>query len=136
MAFSIAFLPSLTTLITTSPFMTSATMSFSLFIPLFKTDTCLLSWMAPTLYLTALLEDPDVAFRSKYDCCFIWVDVSLLVLFPYLDKRVDEMVDAGVMDEIREVFVVGAYCSRGIKRAIELPELGEFSFSRNKCTQY
>ncbi|XP_047181903.1 adenylate isopentenyltransferase 5, chloroplastic-like [Vigna umbellata] len=77
-------------------------------------------------YLTALLEDPDVAFRSKYDCCFIWVDVSLPVLFPYLDKRVDEMVDAGVVDEIREAFVAGADCSRGIRRAIGVPELGEF----------
>ncbi|XP_014496930.1 adenylate isopentenyltransferase 5, chloroplastic-like [Vigna radiata var. radiata] len=82
-------------------------------------------------YLTALLEDPDVAFCSKYDCCFIWVDVSLPVLFPYLDKRVDEMVDAGVVDEIREAFVAGADCSRGIRRAIGVPELGEF-FLREK----
>ncbi|WVZ06637.1 hypothetical protein V8G54_019983 [Vigna mungo] len=72
-------------------------------------------------YLTALLENPDVAFRSKYDCCFIWVD----------DKRVDEMVDAGVVDEIREAFVAGADCSRGIRRAIGVPELGEF-FLREK----
>jgi len=77
-------------------------------------------------YLAAMLEDPNIGFRSKYDCCFIWVDVSLPVLFPYLDKRVDEMVDAGVVDEIREAFVAGADCSRGIRRAIGVPELGEF----------
>ncbi|BAT82976.1 hypothetical protein VIGAN_04006600 [Vigna angularis var. angularis] len=36
------------------------------------------------------------------------------------------MVDAGVVDEIREAFVAGADCSRGIRRAIGVPELGEF----------
>ncbi|ESW11141.1 hypothetical protein PHAVU_008G005300 [Phaseolus vulgaris] len=77
-------------------------------------------------YLGALLEDPNIAFCSKYDCCFIWVDVSLPVLFPYLDKRVDEMVDAGVVEEIREYFVAGADYSRGIRRAIGVPELGEY----------
>jgi len=77
-------------------------------------------------YLAALLEDPDVAFRSKYDCCFIWVDVSIPVLVTYLDKRVDEMVDAGLVDEVREAFVAGADCTRGIRRAIGVPELGEF----------
>ncbi|KAG2409724.1 Adenylate isopentenyltransferase [Vigna angularis] len=77
-------------------------------------------------YLTPLLEDPDVAFRSKYNCCFIWVDVLLPVLFPYLDKRVDKMVDAGVVDEIREAFVAGPDCSRGIRRVIGVPELEEF----------
>ncbi|CAJ1844599.1 unnamed protein product [Sphenostylis stenocarpa] len=77
-------------------------------------------------YLSALLEDPNIAFRSKYDCFFIWVDVSLPVLFPYLDKRVDEMVDAGVVDELREVYAGGADCTRGIRRAIGVPELGEY----------
>ncbi|CAJ1844557.1 unnamed protein product [Sphenostylis stenocarpa] len=77
-------------------------------------------------YLAALLEDPNIAFRSKYDCFFIWVNVSLPVLFPYLDKRVDEMVDAGVVDEIREAYVDGADCTRGIRRAIGVPELGEY----------
>ncbi|KAL2329494.1 hypothetical protein Fmac_017075 [Flemingia macrophylla] len=77
-------------------------------------------------YLTAFLEDPNIAFRSKYDCCFIWLHVSLPVLFPYLHKRVDEMLGQGVVDEIREAFVPGADCSRGIRRAIGVPELGEY----------
>ncbi|XP_020224712.1 adenylate isopentenyltransferase 5, chloroplastic [Cajanus cajan] len=77
-------------------------------------------------YLATLLEDPNIAFRSKYDSCFIWLDVSLPVLFPYLDKRVDEMLDLGVVDEIRQAFVPGADCSRGIRRAIGVPELAEY----------
>ncbi|KAH1156741.1 hypothetical protein GYH30_051513 [Glycine max] len=83
-------------------------------------------------YLATLLEDPNIAFRSKYDCCFIWVDVSLLVLFQYLDKRVDEMLDKGVVDEIRETFVPGADYSRGVRRAIGVPELGEYFLVEKK----
>ncbi|MED6143065.1 hypothetical protein PIB30_003344 [Stylosanthes scabra] len=76
-------------------------------------------------YLEALV---DAEFRSKYECCFIWLDVSLPVLFEYLDKRVDEMVDAGVVDEIqREAFVPnnGDY-SRGIRRAIGAVEFHNY----------
>ncbi|KAK7340974.1 hypothetical protein VNO77_21693 [Canavalia gladiata] len=83
-------------------------------------------------YLEALVEDPNIGFRSKYDCCFIWVDVSLPVLFQYLDKRVDEMVDAGVVDEIREAYVPGADYSRGIRRAIGVPELGHYFQQENE----
>ena len=64
-------------------------------------------------YLKKLLEDPTIAFHSKYDCSFIWLDVSLPILFPYLDKRVDEMVAAGMVDEIRDFFVPGADNTKG-----------------------
>jgi adenylate isopentenyltransferase (cytokinin synthase) len=74
-------------------------------------------------YLQILVDN---AFRSKYDCCFIWTDVSLPILFQYLDKRVDEMVDAGLVDEIREFFVPGANCEAGIRRAIGVSELNYY----------
>ncbi|AES68977.1 putative transferase [Medicago truncatula] len=77
-------------------------------------------------YLKKLLEDPTNAFHSKYDCCFIWLDVSLPILFPYLDKRVDEMVAAGMVDEIRDFFVPGADNTKGIRRAIGVPELDSY----------
>ncbi|XP_061369051.1 adenylate isopentenyltransferase 5, chloroplastic-like [Gastrolobium bilobum] len=77
-------------------------------------------------YLEALVEDPNNAFRSKYECCFIWLHVSLPVLFQYLDKRVDEMVDAGLVDEIRRAFVPGADYSNGIRRAIGIPEFEQY----------
>jgi len=46
-------------------------------------------------YLKILIEDPSIAFHSKYYCCFIWVDVSLPIQCPYLDKRVYEWLSHG-----------------------------------------
>lgn len=77
-------------------------------------------------YLEALVEDPNIGFHSKYDCCFLWLQVSMPVLFEYLDKRVDEMVDARFVDEIREAFVPGADYSNGIRRAIGVAEFEQF----------
>ncbi|OIW12218.1 hypothetical protein TanjilG_32428 [Lupinus angustifolius] len=77
-------------------------------------------------YLEALVEDPNNAFLSKYDSCFIWLHVSLPVLFQYLDKRVDEMVDAGILDEIRQVYVPGASYSHGLRRAIGVEEFDHY----------
>lgn len=77
-------------------------------------------------YLQVLVDDPIYAFGLKYNCCFIWVDVSLSILFPYLDKRVNEMVEAGLIDEIRDFFVPGADCTMGIRRAIGVPELQRY----------
>ncbi|KAK7316197.1 hypothetical protein VNO77_35021 [Canavalia gladiata] len=83
-------------------------------------------------YLEALVEDPNNAFRSKYECCFISLYVSLPVLFKYLDKRVDEMVDAGLVNEIRELFVPQANYSCGIRRAIGVPEFEEYFLVENE----
>jgi adenylate isopentenyltransferase (cytokinin synthase) len=80
-------------------------------------------------FLKILVDD---AFRSKYDCCFIWTDVSLPILFQYLDKRVDEMVEEGLVDEIREFFVPGANCEAGIRRAIGVPELNYYFEIENR----
>ncbi|CAK8541985.1 unnamed protein product [Lathyrus sativus] len=77
-------------------------------------------------YLQVLVDDPIYTFRLKYNCCFIWVDVSLSILFPYLDKRVNEMVEAGLIDEIRDFFVPGENCTMGIRRAIGVPELQRY----------
>ncbi|KAL1323180.1 hypothetical protein HN51_068244 [Arachis hypogaea] len=76
-------------------------------------------------YIEALVNDPKGEFQSKYDCCFIWLDVSLPVLYDYLDIRVDEMVDAGVVDEIRREAYdpKNSDYSRGVRRAIGVPEL-------------
>ncbi|CAI8612762.1 unnamed protein product [Vicia faba] len=77
-------------------------------------------------YLQVLVDDPIYEFRLKYNCCFIWVDVALSILFPYLDMRVDEMVKAGLIDEIRDFFAPGANCTMGIRRAIGVPELQRY----------
>ncbi|KEH21991.1 putative transferase [Medicago truncatula] len=85
-------------------------------------------------YLKKLVEDPAISFLSKYDCCFIWVDVSLPTLYQYVGKRVDEMVQAGMVDEIREYFVPGADNTKGIRRAIGVPELDSFfAIEKKSC---
>ncbi|KAL0283789.1 UNVERIFIED_CONTAM: Adenylate isopentenyltransferase 5, chloroplastic [Sesamum angustifolium] len=49
-------------------------------------------------FVQALVND-DTEFRSKYECCFLWMDVAIPVLHSYVSKRVDQMVDAGLVEE-------------------------------------
>ncbi|KAL7105137.1 hypothetical protein ACP275_07G025900 [Erythranthe tilingii] len=77
-------------------------------------------------FVKALVND-DHYFRSRYECCFLWVDVSLPVLHYFVSKRVDQMVVAGLVEEAREFFAGGGRdYSRGIRRAIGVPEMDEF----------
>ncbi|KAH7832925.1 hypothetical protein Vadar_001369 [Vaccinium darrowii] len=76
-------------------------------------------------YIKALVND-DVEFRSKYDCCLLWVDVSLPVLHSVISERVDKMVEAGSVDEVREIFDPKADYGRGIRHAIGVAEMDRF----------
>ncbi|KAF8392476.1 hypothetical protein HHK36_022818 [Tetracentron sinense] len=75
-------------------------------------------------YIQALVDDFE--FRSKYECCFLWVDVSLPVLHSFVSNRVDRMVEAGLVDEVRRMFELDADYSRGIRRAIGVPEMDRY----------
>ncbi|MFS8028633.1 putative transferase [Helianthus anomalus] len=70
--------------------------------------------------------DPDpVSTELRYDCCFIWVDVCLPVLNKYLSKRVDEMLDSGMFEELVEFFGSGennVINKSGLGQAIGVPE--------------
>ncbi|KAJ8898689.1 hypothetical protein K2173_004723 [Erythroxylum novogranatense] len=77
-------------------------------------------------YIEALVDDEDFIFRSKYDCCFLWVDVSMPVLHGFVSKRVDQMVKKGMVDEVRKIFDPDADYSRGIRRSIGVPELDRY----------
>ncbi|XP_044489987.1 adenylate isopentenyltransferase 5, chloroplastic-like [Mangifera indica] len=77
-------------------------------------------------YIKALVEDPTIQFRKKFDCCFLWMDVSLPVLCKYVAKRVDKMVELGLVDEVREMFDPEADYTRGIRRAIGAPEMHRY----------
>nr|ASM47258.1 adenylate isopentenyltransferase 4 [Trema levigatum] len=69
-------------------------------------------------FIEHLVDDYDhCSFRSKVDCCFLWVDVS---------KRVDEMVRNGMVDEVRKMFDPNADYGRGIRRAIGFPEFDNY----------
>ncbi|KAE9609561.1 hypothetical protein Lal_00006899 [Lupinus albus] len=73
------------------------------------------------------LVNHDSTFRLRYECCFLWVDVSLPVLHSSLSARVDRMIEAGQINEIREFFdhSISDY-TRGVRRAIGVPEFDEF----------
>ncbi|CAA3009763.1 adenylate isopentenyltransferase 5, chloroplastic-like [Olea europaea subsp. europaea] len=76
-------------------------------------------------YIKALVND-DIEFQSKYECCFLWVNASMAILHSFVSKRVDQMVDTGLVDEAREFFDLEANYTRGIKRAIGVPEMDEY----------
>ncbi|CAN7053222.1 unnamed protein product [Brassica rapa subsp. trilocularis] len=66
----------------------------------------------------------SVSRELRYNCCFIWVDVSETVLFEYLLKRVDEMMGSGMFEELSRFYdPVKASTTRvGIRKAIGVPE--------------
>ncbi|PIN03065.1 tRNA delta(2)-isopentenylpyrophosphate transferase [Handroanthus impetiginosus] len=68
----------------------------------------------------------DANFRSKYDCCFLWVDVAMPVLDSFVSNRVDKMVERGMVDEVRDFFKPNADYTKGIRRAIGVPEFDLF----------
>ncbi|XP_061345577.1 adenylate isopentenyltransferase 5, chloroplastic [Gastrolobium bilobum] len=65
-------------------------------------------------------------FRLRYECCFLWVDVSLPVLHSSLSARVDRMIEAGQIDEVRQFFDPSHDYTKGIRRAVGVPEFDEF----------
>ncbi|XP_051127963.1 adenylate isopentenyltransferase 5, chloroplastic [Andrographis paniculata] len=75
--------------------------------------------------IKALVCD-HIDFFEKYEVCFIWVDVSMPVLHSFVSKRVDQMVAAGLVEEAREFYDPAGDYSRGIRRAIGVPEMDEF----------
>ncbi|CAL4963521.1 unnamed protein product [Urochloa decumbens] len=77
-------------------------------------------------YLDALLDGEPAALRKRYECCFLWVDAGLPVLDRYIRDRVDCMLEQGLVDEVRPFFQPDADYSRGIRRAIGVPEMDTY----------
>lgn len=77
-------------------------------------------------YVEALIDGYKYNFRSTYDCCFLWVDVSVPVLHSFVSDRVDQMVENGMVEEVRDFFDPNADYARGIRRAIGVPEFDNF----------
>ncbi|XP_009762170.1 adenylate isopentenyltransferase isoform X1 [Nicotiana tabacum] len=74
-----------------------------------------------------------VSNELRYECCFIWVDVLGTVLNQYLDKRVDEMLSSGMVEELEEYFKKEGFSdsksgsrNSGIRKAIGVPEFERY----------
>jgi len=77
---------------------------------------------------------PSAAARGRdrpalrFPCCLLWVDVEEALLAEYLDRRVDDMVGAGMVEELRAYFAATAPAERaahaGLGKAIGVHELG------------
>ncbi|XP_062213212.1 adenylate isopentenyltransferase 5, chloroplastic-like [Phragmites australis] len=82
-------------------------------------------------YVEELVEGDRRAFRERYECCFLWVDVQLPVLHDFVASRVDEMCRRGIIEEVAAAFDPRRTdYSRGIWRAIGVPELDAYLRSR------
>ncbi|MED6153651.1 hypothetical protein PIB30_104229 [Stylosanthes scabra] len=82
-------------------------------------------------YLEALIDDDDYKFRSRYEFCCLWVDVKMGVLDSYVQKRVDQMLLNGMVNELRPFFnnnnnINNKDYSIGIRKAIGVPEFDEY----------
>ncbi|XP_010093202.2 tRNA dimethylallyltransferase 2 isoform X1 [Morus notabilis] len=62
----------------------------------------------------------------RYNCCFICMDASLPVLDQYVEQRVDCMVDAGLLNEVYDIFNVGTDYTQGLLQAIGVREFQKF----------
>ncbi|PWA88530.1 Guanylate kinase [Artemisia annua] len=91
-------------------------------------------------FIEALVDDENYEFRSRYDVCFLWVDVETMVLNKFVSDRVDQMVAAGMVEEARKMYNPNTDYSKGIRRAIGVPEFdsyfrAEYSSSSDKKTR-
>ncbi|KAF5745259.1 hypothetical protein HS088_TW07G00842 [Tripterygium wilfordii] len=71
----------------------------------------------------------SISTEFRYNCCFIWVDVSFPVLCDYLAKRVDEMLDLGMFEELAEFYNPGRVktpTETGLRKAIGVPEFDRY----------
>ncbi|KAL6196651.1 hypothetical protein ACLB2K_032265 [Fragaria x ananassa] len=72
--------------------------------------------------------DGEVAASSelRYDCCFLWVDVAFPVLTAYLSRRVEEMLDAGMFQELAEFHCQNRAVQTGVSKAIGVAEFSRY----------
>lgn len=77
-------------------------------------------------FIEALVNKNTPEFRSNYEYCFLWVDVSFPILNSFVSERVDQMVEMGMVDEVREFFRPDCDYTRGIRKAIGVPEFDKY----------
>uniref|UniRef100_A0A3Q7JKQ9 Uncharacterized protein n=1 Tax=Solanum lycopersicum TaxID=4081 RepID=A0A3Q7JKQ9_SOLLC len=66
-------------------------------------------------YIEKLVEDSVFMFKYKY-----------YILNHRVDMRVDQMVKEGLVDEVRQIFILDANYTKGIRRSIGVPEMDRY----------
>ncbi|URE29830.1 Adenylate isopentenyltransferase [Musa troglodytarum] len=76
--------------------------------------------------------------RLRYRCCFLWVDVEAATLAEQLDRRVEEMVAGGMVEELGRYFEAdeeaGKLRHQGLAKAIGLAEFQEYFLGEGRGT--
>ncbi|KAK4381310.1 tRNA dimethylallyltransferase 2 [Sesamum angolense] len=76
------------------------------------------------------------ADNLRYDCCFICLDASLPAIDQYVNQRVDLMVSAGLLEEVRDIYKLNADYTRGLRQAIGVREFEDFlKYWNSECLQ-
>lgn len=68
----------------------------------------------------------SIGGNSRYNSCFICVDASLPVLDRFVDRRVDQMLEAGLLNEVYDIYTLNADYTRGLRQAIGVREFEDF----------
>ncbi|KAL4560805.1 hypothetical protein LXL04_032959 [Taraxacum kok-saghyz] len=85
------------------------------------------SGVLPSKYLQEkTMENWGNGDNLRYNCCFISVDASLPVIDNYVDQRVDQMVNSGLLSEVYDIFNPDADYTRGLRQAIGVREFEDF----------
>ncbi|XP_010031467.2 tRNA dimethylallyltransferase 2 [Eucalyptus grandis] len=78
------------------------------------------------LFQSRTLENWGRVENSKYDCCFICVDACLPFLDQYVEQRVDCMMEAGLLNEVCDIYCPNSNYTQGLRQAIGVREFEDF----------
>ncbi|ESR37556.1 hypothetical protein CICLE_v10028244mg [Citrus x clementina] len=78
------------------------------------------------LYQGKAAENWGRVDNFRFNCCFICVDAANPVLDRYVEQRVDCMIDAGLLDEVYDIYNANADYTRGLRQAIGVREFEDF----------
>ncbi|KAL4205465.1 hypothetical protein AMTRI_Chr01g114740 [Amborella trichopoda] len=87
-------------------------------------------------YIAALVSGPAPG-QMRYECCFLWVDAALPVLHRFVSDRVEDMVEAGLVADVRALFDTSGGrvdFSRGLGKAIGVPEMDRLIKSERQAS--
>ncbi|XWS71503.1 hypothetical protein CRYUN_Cryun03dG0143300 [Craigia yunnanensis] len=88
---------------------------------------CARSGVLPSkLYQGKAAENWGQVDNSRYSCCFVCVDAAMSVLDQYVEHRVDCMIDAGLLDEVYNIYNPNTNYTLGLRQAIGVREFENF----------